>query len=46
MGCLTVVCFILGAVALLVMEYPLIFWLIVVPLTVIGGVSFIGWLLR
>ena len=36
----------LGAIAYMVMVHPVIFWLLVVPLSVLAIVSFIGWLKR
>lgn len=36
----------LGAIAYMVMVHPVIFWLLVVPLSVMAIASFIGWLKR
>ena len=35
---------ILGIIAFFLFEMPLVFWLVVVPLSVLALVGFIGWL--
>ena len=34
----------LGAIAFLIMEFPLVFWILVVPISILLIVAFIGWL--
>lgn len=43
-GCLLTIVCIIGVIAFLVMVYPLFFWLIFVPLVVVGVFKFITWL--
>ena len=38
--------FIIGIPAFLIMQYPVIFWLVFIPLVVFGVVKFITWLKR
>lgn len=37
---------ILGIIAFFIMEMPLVFWLIIVPLSVIMAAGFIRWLFK
>ena len=36
--------FIIGGSVFLLMEHPLIFWLVVVPIVILTGMSFVRWL--
>lgn len=36
--------FLVGGSVFLLMEYPLIFWFVVVPIVILLGASFIRWL--
>ena len=36
--------FILGAIAFLIMEMPIVFWLLVLPFSIMLIIAFIGWL--
>ena len=36
--------FIIGVPVFLMMEYPIIFWLVFIPLVILGAVKFIAWL--
>ena len=39
-------CLVLGAIIYLLWVHPIIFWLLVVPITIISLVGFVGWLKR
>ena len=43
-GCLIAVACIIGIPAFLIMTHPFIFWLVFVPLVVIGAMKIITWL--
>ena len=34
----------IGIPAFLIVEYPIIFWLVFIPLVILGAVKFIAWL--
>ena len=41
---LIILAFVIGVPIFLMMEYPIIFWLVFVPLVVFGIIKFITWL--
>ena len=43
-GCLIAIAVIIGIPAFLLMTHPVIFWVLFVPLVVVGIISFIAWL--
>ena len=46
MGILATVCVVLGTAWLLATTMPLLFWIVVVPLSIIALISFIVWVKR
>lgn len=45
-GGLIILAFVIGVPVFLMMEYPIVFWIVFVPLVVFGIVKFITWFKR
>lgn len=43
-GCLMIIAVSMGIIAFMVIEHPVFFWLVFVPLAVVGIANFILWL--
>jgi hypothetical protein len=39
-------CLILGAIIYMIVVHPVIFWILVVPISIISIIAFVGWLKR